>query len=137
MGWRVLVVDDEEEVRKVVRLHLTKEGFDIIEAEDGEKGIQKATEGDNALMLDAIICDIRMPKIGGKEAIAYFRQQFPSTPVIVLTGFPDVQLAVELMKKGVVEYLVKPVTKEQLVAAVQKAIKERGRIPEGRKANYP
>lgn len=137
MGWRVLVIDDEEEVRKVVRLHLTKHGFDIIEAEDGEKGIQKATEGDNPLMLDAIICDIRMPKIDGKEAIAYFRQQFPSVPVIVLTGFPDVQLAVELMKKGVVEYLVKPVSKEQLVAAVQKAIKERVRIPETRKTNYP
>ena len=137
MGSRILVVDDEAEVRKVVRLHLTKEGFDVIEAEDGEKGIQKVKEGDNPLMLSAIICDIRMPKINGVEVITYFRQNFSLTPIIVLTGFPDVQLAVELMKKGVVEYLVKPVSKEQLVAAVQKAIKGRRWNPEDSKRIHP
>lgn len=137
MGWRVLTVDDEEEVRKVVRLHLTKEGYDVIEAEDGEKGIQKVREGDNPLMLDLIICDIRMPKINGVEAIDYFRREFPSTPVIVLTGFPDVQLAVDLMKKGVVEYLVKPVSKDKLITAVQKAIKDRKWGPESQKTIYP
>jgi two-component system, chemotaxis family, chemotaxis protein CheY len=126
MSWRVLLVDDEEEVRKVVRLHLTKEGFNVIEAEDGEKGIQKIKEGDNPLMLDAIICDIRMPKIDGIGAITYFRRQFPSTPVIVLTGFPDVKLAVDLMKMGVTDYLVKPVTKEKLLEVVHKAVNSKG-----------
>lgn len=133
MGARVLVVDDEEEVRKVLRLHLTKEGFNVIEAVDGEKGIEKVREGDNPLMLDVIICDIRMPKISGTEAIAYFRREFPSTPVIVLTGFPDTELAVDLMKKGVLDYLVKPVSKDQLIAVVQKAVKERLKSPEARK----
>ena len=135
MPWRVLVVDDEEDVRKVIRLHLGKEDIEVIEAEDGEEGIQKI--GDNPMMLSAIICDIRMPKINGVEAITYFRKQFPSTPVIVLTGFPDVQLAVELMKKGVVEYLVKPVSKEQLVGAVQKAINQRKWGPDTGKTIRP
>jgi two-component system, chemotaxis family, chemotaxis protein CheY len=130
MAWRVLVIDDEEEVRKVVRLHLTKEGFDVIEAEDGDKGIEMVQAGDNPLMLSAIVCDVRMPKINGVDTIDYIRKAFPSTPVIVLTGFPDVQLAVDLMKKGVKDYLVKPVSKDQLVAAVQKAIKERDWSPE-------
>lgn len=125
MAHRILVVDDEEQVRKVVRLHLSKEGYDVIEAEDGEKGIQKAREGDNPMMLSTIICDIRMPKINGVEAITYFRQEFPRTPVIVLTGFPDVQMAVDLMKKGVTNYLVKPVAKEQLIAAVKEAVQKK------------
>jgi two-component system chemotaxis response regulator CheY len=122
MAWRVLVVDDEEEVRKVLRLHLTKEGYEVIEATDVKQAIQKVQEGDNPLRLNAIVCDIRMPKISGTEAIDYFRREFPSIPIIVLTGFIDVQLAVDLMKKGVTDYLVKPVPKEQLIAAVQKAL---------------
>jgi DNA-binding NtrC family response regulator len=129
MAFRILVVDDEEEVRKVVRIHLTKEGYDVIQADDGEKGIQKIREGDNPMTLSVIICDIRMPKINGVEAITYFRQEFPSTPVIVLTGFPDVQMAVDLMKKGVVDYLVKPVEKEKLIAAVKEAVQKREWAP--------
>ena len=91
------------------------------------------SRGDSTYKLGAIICDIRMPKIGGVEAIAYFREAYPSTPVIVLTGYPDVRGSVDLMQKGVVEYLEKPVSPEQLVAAVQKAINERTWGPQDRK----
>ncbi len=118
---RVLVVDDEEIVRKTVRLTLTKAGFDVIEAEDSEKGIEQIRSGDNPLKVDAIVCDIRMPKVNGMEAIEYFRSQFPSVPVIVLTGQPEVSGASTLFKQGVVEYLVKPVEPEKLTEAVKKA----------------
>ena len=125
MAWRVLVIDDDEQVRKVLEHHLTKEGYDVIATDDGEKAIEKAKEGSFMMELAAMICDIRMPKINGVDTIAYFRQQFPSTPVIVLTGFPDVLLAVGLMKKGVANYLVKPVSKDQLLVAVREAIQKR------------
>jgi len=137
MVMRVLIVDDQEDIRKSVRLSLTKAGFEVIEAEDGEKGIEMVSRGDSTYKLGAIICDIRMPKIGGVEAIAYFREAYPSTPVIVLTGYPDVRASVDLMKTGVVEYLEKPVSPEQLVAAVQKAINERTWGPQDRKAVIP
>src|SRR2546426_7432311 len=58
-------------------------------------------------MVDDIICDIRMPKINILEAIAFFRQQYPSVPVLVLTGYPDIQLTTNLLKQGVVDYMVK------------------------------
>lgn len=134
MGWRVLVIDDEEEVRKVVRIHLSKAGFDVIEAEDGEKGIQKAKEGDNPLILSAIICDVRMPNVNGMEAVKYFRKEFTRIPIIVLTGFLDVELAVKLMKMGVTKYLVKPVSKDQLITSVKKAIESREWGPVDKKA---
>ena len=102
---RLLVVDDEEDVRKSVRLTLTKAGYDVVDAEDGEKGIQQLRSGDNPLMVDAILCDIHMPKVSGVEAIAFFRQHFPTVPVIVMTGQPDVKGATDLMKQGVVDYL--------------------------------
>lgn len=122
---RILVVDDEEHVRKTVRMVLTRAGYDVVEAEDGEKGIQAIKSDDNPLMVDMILCDVRMPKINGVEAITYFRSQFPSVPVVVMTGHPDVKSATAFMKQGVVDYLVKPVEKDKLVAVVQEAIKQR------------
>jgi two-component system chemotaxis response regulator CheY len=121
---RILVVDDEAEIRRSVRLILTKAGYDVVDAEDGEKGIAAIRSGDNPLLVDTIICDLKMPKINGMEAIAYFRTQFPSVPVIVLTGHPDVPGAAELFKKGIVEYLVKPIVPDKLTAAVAKAVKQ-------------
>jgi two-component system chemotaxis response regulator CheY len=76
-------------------------------------------------MLDTIICDLVMPKINGMEAIAFFRNQFPGVPVIVLTGHPNVENASELFKQGVVDYLVKPIVPDKLAAAVAKAVKGR------------
>lgn len=119
----VLIIDDEQEVRDVIRLQLSGTRYEILEAEDGEQGI--GFLNDNALTVDVIICDVRMPKIDGVEAVKYFRREYPSTPVIVLTGYPDVNLAVEFMRQGAVEYLVKPVEKEQLVEAVEKAATQR------------
>ena len=121
----ILIIDDEEEIRSVVKHHLTKANYKVIEAENGEQAIEKINEGDNPLTIDAAICDIRMPKINGVEAISYFRKEYPSLPVIVITGFPDATLAVSLMKKGVKDYIVKPVEKEKLLAAVKKAVSEK------------
>ena len=119
---RILIVDDEESIRKALRVTLSKAGYDVVEAQDGEKGIEAIGADDNPLMVDVIICDIRMPKINGLEAIAFFRQQYPSVPVLVLTGYPDVQLATNLLKQGVVDYLVKPADKDALNAAVERAM---------------
>jgi DNA-binding NtrC family response regulator len=122
---RILVVDDDEAVRRAVRLTLTKAGYDVIDAEDGEKGIQQMRTGDNPLMVDAILCDIHMPKVNGVEAIAIFRQQCPSVPVIVMTARPEITGATELMRQGVVDYLIKPVRPDELTEAVSKYARRR------------
>lgn len=123
---RVLVIDDEADVRKSVRLILSKAGYDVIEAEDGEVGVQTVKSGDNPLALNAIICDLNMPKMSGMDAIPYFRQQFPSCPVIVLTGAGTVDRASALFKQGVMEFLTKPIDKDKLLGAVKKAMAEGG-----------
>jgi two-component system, chemotaxis family, chemotaxis protein CheY len=119
---RVLVVDDEAQVRKPISLMLAKDGYEVVEAENGEEAIQSLNAGDNPLMVDTILCDIRMPKINGAEAISYFRSQYPTVPVVVMTGYPDVELAVSLMRQGVRDYLVKPVSKDELLAVVKKSV---------------
>ncbi|HZC81549.1 MAG TPA: response regulator [Nitrospiraceae bacterium] len=122
---RVLVVDDDADVRKLVCLTLTKVGYDVVEAEDGEKGIQALQTGDNPLKLDVIICDLMMPKVGGWEAITYFRSHFPSIPVIVMTSKDDVESVLTSFELGTVNYLLKPVQPDMVKAAVVKAIGER------------
>ena len=121
----IMVVDDEPDVRKVVRMTLEKAGYDVLEAEDGEKAIQEINKDENPLLLDIIISDIRMPKINGVEAISYFQQQWPRVPLIVLTGFPDMDMATGFLKQGIVDYLVKPVEKEKLINAIAKAMEKR------------
>ncbi len=122
---RILVVDDEADLRKSIRLVLTKAGYDAVEAEDGEKAIEAIRSGDNPLMVDTVICDLVMPKVNGMEAIAFFRSQFPGVPILVLTGHPNIENASELYKQGVVDYLVKPIVPEKLLEAVEKAVKQR------------
>ncbi len=119
---RVMVVDDEEPIRTAIRLSLIRTGYEVVEAGDGEEAIRKLNEGDNPLVVGTIICDIRMPKMNGTSAIAYFREQYPCIPIVVLTGYPDVQLATFLMKQGVKDYLVKPLGKKEIVTAVSQAV---------------
>jgi len=121
---RVMIVDDEDNVRKVMRLSLAKAGYDVVEAEHGGEGITAIGSDDNMLMVDVIICDIRMPKINGLEAIAFFQQQYPSVPIIVVTGFPDQKMATDLLARGVFDYLVKPVDKEKLLQTVAAAMEK-------------
>ena len=123
---RILIVDDEPDIRKVVRMTLEKAGYEALEAEDGEKAIEIINTGDNRLMLDVMICDIRMPKINGVEAIAYFQKEYPKVPLIVLTGFPDTEMAAGFLRQGVVDYLVKPVEGDKLKDAVARAMDQRG-----------
>jgi len=119
---RVLVVDDEPSIRKLVNLSLTKAGYEVVEAQDGEQAIKVLNSDDNPLMVDTILCDIRMPKVNGIEAIAYFRAQYPTVPIVVMTGYPDVDLAVSLMKQGVLDYLVKPVSKDELLTVITRSV---------------
>ncbi len=119
----VLVVDDEPDIRKVVRMTLEKAGYDVVEAEDGEKAVEEIQKGEHALLLNLIITDIRMPNKNGIDVLNYYRKEWPSIPLIVLTGFPDLDMATMMIQHGVVDYLVKPVEAETLRASVAKALK--------------
>ena len=122
---RVLVVDDEPVVRTLVRMTLEKAGYEVLEAQDGEQAIEAINTGENRLMLDALICDIRMPKVTGVETIDYFQREYPRVPLIVLTAYPNTDMAVSFMRRGLVDYLVKPVEAKKLREVVARAMKRR------------
>jgi len=119
---KILVIDDEEEVREVLRIHLESAKYNVLEASDGQEALKMMEMGSNLLQVGLIICDIRMPKVNGIEAIDFLKQHAPSIPIIVVTGYPDSELAVSLLKKGVRDYMVKPVEKEKLLAKVKEIL---------------
>jgi len=119
---RVLVIDDEEDVREVLRLHLESEGYNVLEAENGEDGINVLRSEDNLVNVGVILCDIRMPKVNGIECIDFLRKEAPGIPIVVVTGYPDTEMATNLMINGVKDYLVKPVEKDKLLGTVNKLV---------------
>jgi DNA-binding NtrC family response regulator len=123
---RVLIVDDEADVRKSVRLILTKAGYDVDEAEHPEAGATMVKSGANKVPLSVIVTDLSMPTVNEIIVIPYLRSQFPSCPVIVLSGSKMLERSAKLFKDAGVEFLSKPINQEQLLAAVSKAASKGG-----------
>ena len=119
---RVLVVDDEADVRKSVRLMLAKAGYDVDEAEDPEAGATMVKSGANKLPLNAIITDLNMPTINEIIVIPYLHSQFPSCPIIVLSGSKMMARSAKLFKDLGIEFLAKPVNQEQLLGALNRVV---------------
>ena len=121
---KVFIIDDEVHVRKTVGLALKQGGYEVLEAGDGEEAMATILSSPASFSVQAIICDLAMPKVNGHDLIAFVRVKLPSVPIIVLTGYPDVQGAASLFNQGVVDYLIKPPHVQTLLDAVKRAIEE-------------
>jgi len=118
-------VDDDADCRKIIRKILERDGYHVLEAEDGEKAIEVIKMGENPLILDMVIMDIELPKIDGVEAIKFIQKNFPRVQLCVLTGRPDLGMATLFIQGGLVDYLVKPVEGEILLTTVGEGIDRR------------
>jgi DNA-binding NtrC family response regulator len=121
---RVLIVEDEEHVRKTVGLALKQGGYEVLEATDGEQAIAAIQSAPTGFTVHAVICDIALPKVSGNDVIAFLRARLPAVPIIVLAAQPDVQTAASLFKQGVIDYLIKPAQAQTLLDSVRRAIGE-------------
>jgi len=114
---RVLVVDDEENIRLVLRTLLKKHGFEVEVADGGEAALAMLDSFDP----DVILTDVRMPRMGGMDLLATLRaKQHPAT-VIVMSAYGNVDLALEAMKAGAYDYVSKPFKPDEVVLALRKA----------------
>jgi DNA-binding NtrC family response regulator len=121
MTGRVLVADDEKNMRWVLAQALESEGFEVVQAVDGKEALASVAEAEPDLM----VLDHRMPKPDGMEVLRRLRAGGSSFPIIMLTAHGNVELAVEAMKAGATEYLTKPFDLEELKIAIEKALKVR------------
>jgi DNA-binding NtrC family response regulator len=121
MSERVLVVDDDADMRDLCAEVLRREGYEIISAESGRSA--EAVLRSSAV--DVAVADLKMPEMGGLEVLRAAKEADPETVVILITAFPTVNTAVEAMKFGAAEYLVKPFSPPQLVEAVRASLEAR------------
>lgn len=113
----ILIIDDEPGLRQTVSLILTEEGYETQAASDGEEGLAKALE----LKPDIVLCDVRMPRLGGLEFLERYRAAGGLGMVIVMTAYGSTELALEAMKNGAYDYLPKPFSPDQLILVLKKA----------------
>lgn len=118
---RILVVDDDPEMRALLLDVLTNEGYEVVEAKDGTEAVLAL----RARKFDLILMDKNMPGPSGLDLLPGFRRVSPWSPIIMMTAFGDVPSYMEAVEKGAVEFLFKPFRMEELKAAVTKALGER------------
>ncbi|HKA91505.1 MAG TPA: sigma-54 dependent transcriptional regulator [Haliangiales bacterium] len=118
----VLVVDDDEAVAKVLMALLGQAGFDAAHAPSGETALTILADRP----VDLVVSDVRMPGMGGLALLAEARRRWPEVPVILLTAHGSVPLAVEAMKAGAADFILKPFDREEVMYAVRKALAAAG-----------
>src|SRR5271165_2989136 len=114
---RVLVVDDEENIRLVLRTLLRKHGYETEVADSGEAALAALEAFDP----DVILPDVRMPRMGGLDLLATLKAKQPPATVIVMSAYGNVDLAIEAMKAGAYDYVGKPFKPDEIVLALRKA----------------
>jgi len=123
---RILVLDDDQGMRELMEIMLTKEGYDVTSADDPSKAITLCRKID----FDLVITDLRMPKIDGIEFLKTIKDQKPETIVILLTAYASGETAVNAMKEGAYDYVEKSRNIEELKKVVCAALMKKGLINE-------
>ncbi len=120
---QILVIDDEQIMREGCSRILSKDGWTVICAENGTKGLEEVKT--RAERIDVILLDLMMPGMSGMEVLDHVRALNPELLVIVITGYATVESAVEAMKKGAYDFIPKPFTPDQLRIVVRRALEKR------------
>lgn len=116
---RILVVDDEEKITRVIRAYLEKEGFGVTEVHDGCQALQEAGTGEYALM----VLDLMLPGLAGEEVCKRLRQKGSSLPVIMLTAKGEEEERIQGLGIGADDYVVKPFSPGELVARIHAVLR--------------
>jgi two-component system response regulator HydG len=118
MRKKILIIDDDLDLCKLLGRYLSKHGFDIDMAHSGAKGIAKFAEQ----KFDMVICDYRLGDMEGIKVLTALRKENPAVKVLMITGYSDIKTAVEVIKLGAFDYIVKPLIPDEVLSVVNKAI---------------
>ncbi|MBL0912986.1 MAG: sigma-54-dependent Fis family transcriptional regulator [Bacteroidia bacterium] len=123
---KILIIDDERAIRRSIREILEYEKYEVVEAEDGMKGLDEAAKND----FDLIFCDIKMQKMDGIEVLEQLMQRQTDTPVIMISGHGNIETAVDCLKMGAYDYLAKPIDLNRLLVSVRNALDRKSLVKE-------
>ena len=117
----ILIIEDEERMRRLLDLVLRPEGYHLLLADSGETGLKLVAEGG----IDLVLTDLQMGKISGLDVLDSVTKECPDVPVLIITGFGTVKSAVEAIKKGAFDYISKPIDNDELKIVVTRALEMR------------
>lgn len=117
---RILVVDDSPPTLEVLHRNLIAAGYRVFTAPDVSRAIQLLNE----MSIDLVVTDLKMPQVSGLDLVRHVRENLNDTEVMMITGYPSIEGAVEAVKTGAEEYLAKPFTDDELLAAVQRSLEK-------------
>jgi two-component system NtrC family response regulator len=129
MNPRILIIDDDSSLRRVLEFNLQEEGYEVVTAASGDDGLRLFSETGPAL----VITDMKMPGMDGMQVLAAIKEQSPETLVIIITAFGAVETAVAAMKVGAHDYITKPFNRDALRLTVAKALRFSGLAAENRR----
>ncbi len=121
MQARVLIVDDDRAVRTALKINLSKHRFLVETATNAEEALQFMTDSS----FDLVLTDVKMPGASGMSLLKRIREQWPDTSVIMMTGHGSVEDAVQAIKEGASEYIIKPISKDALLVMIGRAVKDK------------
>ncbi|MDP1844591.1 MAG: sigma-54 dependent transcriptional regulator [Sediminibacterium sp.] len=114
----ILIIDDERAIRNVLKDILANEGYQVEEAADGEEGLKKF----KSASFDAVLCDIKMPKLDGIDFLQKAREENADVPIIMISGHGNIETAVDAVKKGAFDYIAKPPDLNRLLITIRNAL---------------
>jgi len=121
MKFRLLIADDEKNIREGIAAAMEMDGHDVATAADGNEALRRFGKGD----IDLVITDLKMPGSGGEDLLKSIQADSPGTPVIILTGHGSVEAAVSAMRSGAWDFLTKPINLDHLSILVKQALDNR------------
>ena len=121
MAENMLIIDDEEVVLESCRKIFTKEGYRVVSTTSPKEGLKLASDSS----FDVILCDWKMPGFDGMDVVEELGQRSPESSVVMISGYPTVERATEAMKRGAMDFVPKPFTPEEIIAAVTKSVKHK------------
>ena len=130
---RILIIDDEVNVALLLSKFLTRNGFDVQTASNGTAGMECLKNGN----FNLVLCDFRLEDTDGREMLKNIKLQYPKTGVIIITGYSDIKMAVELIKMGAYDYITKPLYPDEILNTVNKAIETQYALLEAMHDNEP
>ncbi len=115
---RILVIDDDMDMCLLLKRFLVKNGYEVILSHNGKKALEELEQTEP----DLILCDFRLEDMNGKELLVKIKDKYANMPVIMITGYSDIKVAVEVMKLGAYDYVTKPLFPDEILLSIKKAL---------------
>lgn len=120
MAEAILVVDDSQDTREIVERNLTSQGYEVLTVDSVGRAIEILEEE----KIDLVISDLKMPGKSGMELVRFVKENYTNTEVMLITGYPSIETAIQAVKTGAEEYITKPFTEDELLTAVKASLEK-------------